>query len=103
MKKIHLTPYPGFVIVTRTRAEHAREFKKMFGYACDEKIRSGLTTHTAGNYDFLVYAKDTPSLVHELSHVVLDLFQYIRSEPVEGNGEPFAYLMGYLFKAATAR
>ena len=104
MKTIPLTPYSGYVVVTRTIEEHARQFKKMFGHDCPEAvIRGGLATHHATEPIFLVYARDVASLVHELGHVVLDTFVFIRSDPTEGNGEPFAYLLGHLFAEATKK
>lgn len=55
-----------------------------------------------GMRTFVVYAADKATLTHELAHVILDTFAYIDSDPREGNGEPFCYLLGQLFAEATA-
>jgi len=100
MKKILLTPYPGYVLVARNKAEFLRGYKKHTRQDCTFPVGRGVTSRMALNRGqlFLVYATDLPSLVHEFSHVVLDLFGYVNADPRESNGEPFAYMMSHLME-----
>lgn len=37
------------------------------------------------------------TLVHELFHAVMNVFEYVGIDPIAANSEPGAYLMDYLF------
>jgi hypothetical protein len=49
-----------------------------------------------GMWTYLVWGKDQHDIVHELSHVVLCLFERCGIDPREGNGEPFCYMLSQL-------
>jgi hypothetical protein len=100
VKKILLTPYPGCVVVVRTRREHDRQYRRMFGKSYTGDAKLGLTTHRPGECEFLVFARSASSLAHEFGHVLLDLFEHIKSNPIEGNGEPFCYMLSHLMDEA---
>lgn len=44
-----------------------------------------------------VYDNDLGTLVHELAHTTLSIIETANFNAHDGNGEPFAYLMNYLF------
>ena len=105
MKKIPLTPYVREVWIARDKREFEATYRRLTGGQV-YKIQS----NSAGQCHFLAPKKgpgvylvwaDAPwALAHELSHVCLDLFDYIGSHPGGCNGEPFCYLLGHLFEAA---
>jgi len=44
-----------------------------------------------------VYDNDLGTLIHELSHTTLNIIENAGFSAHEGNGEPFSYLINYLF------
>lgn len=44
-----------------------------------------------------VFDGDHGTLVHELAHTTLDMCTMLSFDPQAGNGEPFAYMQGYMF------
>lgn len=49
---------------------------------------------------FIVWAVDNARLAHELSHVILDVFDVAGIDPRHANGEPFCYLLSQLMLEA---
>ena len=45
----------------------------------------------------VIYAHDEATLAHELMHAIMMIFEEIKSDPREGNGEPAAYLMSHIW------
>ena len=101
MKKLAMRPYPGHVIVCKTRKEYQREHRRMFG-SKDE----GLTKRNSGRMtgrtldpqgvEYLVWAAAPCYLAHELSHVILNCFESVRIDPIASGGEPFCYMLSQL-------
>jgi hypothetical protein len=60
---------------------------------------SGFVTEGEGKdslWTYLCYASCKSTLVHELSHVVLHVFERCGINPCEGGGEPFCYMLSQL-------
>lgn len=51
----------------------------------------------------LIYAEDAATLTHEFMHAVLMIFEEIKSDPREGNGEPAAYLISHMWEQIVGR
>lgn len=105
MKRLSLKPYPGEIILTRTEEEHAKYYKEYAGREFNEELRKGCSTKISfDDHDtvWVVYwKKDYGTLAHELGHVLLDLFtDVIQSNPADGNGEPFCYMLSHLIDQA---
>lgn len=104
MKRIELTPYYSHVIVTRSAADAKRTYQRMFKQKLEILTNCyGLTTtlQRKGCTDaYFVYAVRTSDLAHEFGHVLLRLFKSIGSDPAEGGGEPFCYLLSHLMDEA---
>lgn len=47
-------------------------------------------------YTGLIWWTRPETLVHELAHVVLDIFTEVGIDPRTGNGEPFCYMLSQL-------
>lgn len=60
---------------------------------------AGMTTWLEGNLAMLVCDGNPATLVHECTHTVLYLLEYVGIEPLSSNGEPMAYLMDNMFSA----
>lgn len=95
--ELSLRPYPGKVIVCKSRKEYKRESKKLIGGDGD----TGFTKESCGrvSYDkdtYCVWAESPAYMAHELGHVLLRTFGRIWSDPIEGGGEPFCYMLSQL-------
>ena len=106
MKKIPLTPYPGEMLLTRCPKEFARAYRRLTGEAYRHEVSTGgvsvkmiSTTHEDVE---LVYVepKRNDYLAHEIGHVLLRLFKSIGSDPADGSGEPFCYMLSELMRRA---
>ena len=104
MKKILLTPYHSHVILTRSATEAKRVYKRRYKSELEITHNTyGVTVTLARNgcaNAYFVYAKSTSDLAHEFGHVLLRLFKEIGSDPAEGHGEPFCYMLSYLMGEA---
>lgn len=100
MKKLSLSPYNGRLFYAKTVSEYESAHKRLFSIpdviACgtDGKFSGGCGKD--GNWTYIVVAKNTHSLAHELAHVVLHVFERCGIDPREANGEPFCYMLSQL-------
>lgn len=103
MKGVHeiaLRPYNGRCFVTFSRgdyqAAHVRLFRTPDVLSCDQEGRFGGGEGVDGLWTYLVFADKPHALVHELSHVVLHVFERCGIDPREAGGEPFCYMLSQL-------
>lgn len=100
MKELRLRPYHGRVFVAKTRKEYEAQHIKLFKTAdllnCSQCGRFSGGEGRDGMWTYLIWADKTNDLVHELSHVVLHVFERCGIDPREANGEPFCYMLGQL-------
>ena len=98
IKKISLRPYVGTLYVARTRKAYERAHIVLFGEPDELSEDTAGNFSTNGNGVYLAYA-DSPDLwVHELSHVVIHLFEYLQNPITTENSESFCYLLHTLWK-----
>lgn len=98
--ELSLRPYPGRLLVALTKESYEETHQRVFG------ISDTLTDAQAGRFSivevpgaewtFLIWASNPHTLAHELSHVVLDVFDRCGIDPREGGGEPFCYMLSQL-------
>lgn len=100
MKQLSLRPYPGILFVAKSKKDYERAHKKLFKspdvLSCEQAGRFAVGEGKRGMLTYLVYGGSIPSLCHELSHVVLHLFEYVGIDPRESLGEPFCYMLSQL-------
>ncbi len=98
--KISLCPYNGRLFVAATRKDyersHVRVFKEPDVLRCDQGGRFSAGAGKDGFWTYLIWASETHCLAHELSHVVLHVFERCGIDPREANGEPFCYMLSQL-------
>lgn len=102
MKRLSLRPYSGNLYFAKTKSMYEKGHKKLFKTEdllnCTQSGRFSGGKGDDGMWTYIIWAKDMPNIVHELSHVLLHLFQRIDVDPREANGEPFCYLIGQLMQ-----
>lgn len=104
-REFDLRPYHGRLFVAKTQeayeAAHKRIFKQADVLTCAQDGRFSGGEGQDGLWTYLVFARNQHSLVHELSHVVLHVFERCGIDPREANGEPFCYMLSQLVLEVT--
>jgi hypothetical protein len=102
-KECSLRPYPGTVKVFRDLKMLRAYYESKTGekYPYKDEVTGGRFIKLefgkkAMDTQWLVYAKRPHSLAHELTHILLRLWEEIGSDPAAGNGEPFCYMLSQL-------
>lgn len=100
MKELSLRPYNGRLFVAKSRRDYERAHAKLFKtpdvLTCAQEGRFSGGEGRDGAWTYLVWGKNLHSLVHELSHVVLHVFERCCIDPRSGGGEPFCYMLSQL-------
>ena len=104
--ELSIKPYPGKLYITGEIKTYKAIYKKLSNVEC--KLEEDLAGYTSrgcfdGVHTYLVYATDTCSLIHELSHAALFIFKRCGINPVKANGEPFCYFLDNLFKESMSK
>lgn len=100
IRELSLRPYNGRLFVASTRKAYQRASVELFMtpdvLRCDQVGRFSGGEGKDGLWTYLIWAEGAPQLAHELSHVVLHVFERCGIDPREGGGEPFCYMLGQL-------
>ena len=100
MIELSLRPYNGRLFVTNTVKGFQKAHKNIFNESAElTPANEGRFVGDRGKNDewvYLVYASSTPILAHELSHVILHVFERCGIDPREAAGEPFCYMLSQL-------
>ena len=100
MKELSLRPYNGRLFIAKSRKDyekaHSTLFKTPDVLTCTQEGRFSGGEGKDGIWTYLVWAKHTHTLAHELSHAILHTFERCGIDPREACGEPFCYLLSQL-------
>jgi hypothetical protein len=102
--KVSMRPYPCLLLVTSDKRTFSRLYKYHFGE--EKKMENNKHGYCstgnsgAGIRLTIIYAADTPALVHELSHCIAFVFECVGIPIDDRNSETFAYLIEQLFSDA---
>ena len=101
MHLISIKPYPGIAYYTSDKKDFRKTQKKLFGIS--EEVGKHLGgrfygEQVNGYWTYLIYATSNATIAHEVSHMILHMFDRIGINPHEGNGEPFRYLLEQVIK-----
>lgn len=104
IKELSLRPYNGRLFVASTRKAYQKASLDLFSTPdilhCDQVGRFSGGEGKDGLWTYLVWADATPQWAHELSHVVLHVFERCGIDPREAGGEPFCYMLSQLMLEA---
>lgn len=99
---ISLRPYPGriklFRDLTHMRAYYEAHTGEKYPYQDEPTGGRYIRLEAKVEKDtvWLVYARKPHVLAHELTHILLQLWNRIGAHPADGNGEPFCYMLSQL-------
>ena len=100
MKELSLRPYNGRLFVTKSRKDYELSHKKLFRRPdvlnCAQAGRFSGGEGKDGFWTYLIFASNAHTLAHELSHVVLHVFERCGIDPIDAGGEPFCYMLSQL-------
>lgn len=100
MKKISLKPYSGNLYFVKTikyyEKAHKKIFKKSDVLGCHQDGRFSGAEGKDGGWNYLVYAKTSEVLAHEMCHVIFHVFERCGINPSDSGGEQFCYLLSQL-------
>lgn len=106
MRELSLRPYNGRLFVVKRAKSyekaHAKLFKTPDILTCAQGGRFSCGEGKDGMWTYLVWASNPHMLAHELSHVVLHVFERCGIDPREAGGEPFCYMLSQLLLDAGA-
>lgn len=104
LKELSLRPYHGRLFVAATRKAYERHHRALFAtpdvLGCSQVGRMTGGEGADGEWTYLIWADAVPQLAHELSHVVLHVFERCGIDPREAGGEPFCYMLSQLMTEA---
>lgn len=100
MKELSLRPYNGRLFVAKSRKEYERQHSELFKtpdiLSCNQVGRMTGGEGKDGVWTYLIWAAASPQMAHEISHVVLHVFERCGIDPREALGEPFCYMLSQL-------
>jgi hypothetical protein len=101
VKRFEIPIYGGEVLLYKDQKEFWKAYAFLGGRQEYDSPKSGEAAHLQsdeGMNIFLVgwYSGTLSTLVHEITHVMVFLFEHVGIDPRDSNGEVAAYLVGYL-------
>lgn len=98
--EISLRPYPGKLLVIGSREEFSKACLRILNHPDTllpgQQGRFMAGPDKDGMQNYLVWATNPHTMAHEVSHVILDLFEMIGIYPAAAGGEPFCYLLSQI-------
>jgi len=100
MKELSLKPYNGRLFLASSAKDYQLMHKKLFKepdiLSCAQVGRFSGGCGKDQIWTYLVWATSPSTLAHEISHVVLHVFERCGIDPRDAGGEPFCYMLSQL-------
>lgn len=107
MKEISLRPYTGKLFYVRTKKEyeqaHIDLFKEPDILSCSNGGRFSGGCGKDNYWTYLIWAKSTAFLAHELVHILVHVFERSGLNINDSGGEAFAYMLQTLMQDIQSR
>lgn len=101
VKEFSIKPYNGRLFIAKTKKSYEKAHKTYFNeshsVSCNVEGQFYGGCCKDGFWTYLLWADNDAAMAHELSHAILHIFERVGIDPRESNGEPFCYLLQYLF------
>lgn len=107
VKRLSLRPYNGSLHVCSDEKAYQKAHKRIYGSLDVPLASAGREGRFSGGcgedgkWVYLIWYTSPATLAHELSHVVLHVFERCGIDPREAGGEPFCYMLSQLMLEAS--
>lgn len=91
--KLNTSPYPVQLEVVFDRDTFVKKYRKLKGYEPDIEGCKGFTTYSGNKVLMGIFSEPLPTLIHEVNHFCLWVFDYIGMPVNSSNSEAYCYYM----------
>ena len=91
--KLNTSPYPVQLEVVFDRDTFVKKYRKLKGYEPDIESCKGFTTYSGNKVLMGIFSEPLPTLIHEVNHFCLWVFDYIGMPVNSSNSEAYCYYM----------
>ena len=91
--KLNTSPYPVQLEVVFDRDTFVKKYRKLKGYEPDIDGCKGYTTYSGNKVLMGIFSDLLPTLIHEVNHFCLWVFDYIGMPVNSSNSEAYCYYM----------
>lgn len=91
--KLNTSPYPVQLEVVFNQDIFIKKYKKLKGYEPDIDGCKGFTTYSGNKVLMGIFSEPLPTLIHEVNHFCLWVFDYIGMPINSSNSEAYCYYM----------
>lgn len=91
--KLNTSPYPVQLEVVFDRDTFVKKYRKLKGYEPDIEGCKGYTTYSGNKVLMGIFSDLLPTLIHEVNHFCLWVFDYIGMPVNSSNSESYCYYM----------
>lgn len=91
--KLNTSPYPVQLEVVFDRDTFVKKYRKLKGYEPDIEGCKGYTTYSGNKVLMGIFSDLLPTLIHEVNHFCLWVFDYIGMPVNSSNSEAYCYYM----------
>ena len=91
--KLNTSPYPVQLEVVFDRDIFIKKYRKLKGYEPDIDGCKGFTSYSGNKVLMGIFSEPLPTLIHEVNHFCLWVFDYIGIPINSSNSEAYCYYM----------
>lgn len=91
--KLNTSPYPVQLEIVKDREVFRKKYKKLKGHEPDIDGCKGYTTYSGNKVLMGIFSEPLPTLIHEVNHFCLWVFDYIGMPINSSNSEAYCYYM----------
>lgn len=98
--KLNTSPYPVHLEIVNDRGVFCKKYKKLKGYEPDVDGCKGYTAYSGNKVLMGIFSDHLPTLIHEVNHFCLWVFDYIGMPINSSNSEAYCYYMDSIIEQA---
>lgn len=98
--KLNTSPYPVHLEIVNDRGVFCKKYKKLKGYESDIDGCKGYTAYSGNKVIMGIFSDPLPTLIHEVNHFCLWVFDYIGMPINSSNSEAYCYYMDSIIEQA---
>lgn len=98
--KLNTSPYPVQLEVVFDWDTFIKKYKKLKGYEPDLEGCKGYTAYSGNKVIMGIFSDPLPTLIHEVNHFCLWVFDYIGMPVNSSNSEAYCYYMDSILEQA---